>query len=327
MLGFAAAAVIVALVGLDQLHRAPDAAHLAVIGTSLVSAVLFARLRPASGRRLTAVLLPVGPAAGCAYVTASMHLVGSTVVAMSLGLIQLWFVTYCALYGRRWHSALALAATGPGLFVGLLPHVGGRGAAVFSLSAVVVLSVATAILTAVCEQVRRASLTDALTGALTRRGLAEEAPGFAWHHRGSRRSVAVVVLDLDGFKAFNDVRGHAAGDQLLVDAVEVWRAALPPASLLARTGGDEFVALVSVPTSAPSALRHLLDALRCAAPEGVRASAGAAVWTVGTTLESATHEADLAMYADKGRSQRDPLLPPRAAPRPAVTETPEAAPA
>lgn len=321
VLGFATASSIVSLVGLDQLHQPLDASHLVVVGTSLVSAVLFARLRPSSSRRLAAWLLPVGPAAGCAYVTTAMQLVGSDVIATGLALLQLWFVTYCALYGRRWHTALALATTGAGLLLGLRPHIGGADAALFAVTAVVVLAVAALLLTAVSEQVRRASLTDALTGALTRRGLAEEADRFARRHRGRHQHVAVVALDLDGFKAYNDVHGHASGDELLVRAVASWRQVLPPGSLLARTGGDEFAAVVAGRTLGTPVGQDLLEALRRAVPEGVRASAGAATWVVGTPLESSTHSADLAMYADKGQRRRGdgPALAP---PEAAVTTSP-----
>ncbi|TXR56145.1 GGDEF domain-containing protein [Quadrisphaera setariae] len=304
VLGFATAVLIVVLVGLDGLPQPPDASHAEVMGISLVSAVGFVLLRPSSGRRLAPFLLSLGPVAGCAYVTAVMRLVDSPVTAASLSLLQVLFVIFCALYGRRWHSVLVLGIVGPATFLGLQVHVGAASAATLSLTAVAVMAVSSLILTAVSEQVRLASTTDALTGAASRRGLQERAPGFALRHRGRHRGAAVVVLDLDGFKTYNDVHGHAAGDALLVEAVRAWSRVLPAGSLLARSGGDEFVALVAVSQVGAAAGADLLDELRRAAPDGVRASAGSAPWPVGTALEGAVHEADRAMYLDKGERRR-----------------------
>jgi len=83
---------------------------------------------------------------------------------------------------------------------------------------------------------------DALTGLPNRRvvldrldeALAQQAPA---------QQVAVMVVDLDGFKAVNDLHGHARGDEVLVLAATAMRAALRPQDTLARLGGDEFVAV------------------------------------------------------------------------------------
>jgi diguanylate cyclase (GGDEF)-like protein len=56
--------------------------------------------------------------------------------------------------------------------------------------------------------------------------------------------LSVALLDLDHFKEFNDTHGHQAGDQLLRDAVEAWREALPGSAILARYGGEEFAVLL-----------------------------------------------------------------------------------
>ncbi|TXR56144.1 GGDEF domain-containing protein [Quadrisphaera setariae] len=320
--GFAGSAVIAVLLGLDLAPRPPDATHLATIVVCLLCALLCARLPKETTRRLAALALPASPVLGCINITIAMRVAESASTAMALSLLYGWFATFCALYGRRWHTVLSLALTGPGLCVGLWEQIGGFRAAVFALSAVAVLSVSTLVLAVVSEQVRRASTTDSLTGAVSRRGLTERAPGFALRHRGRHRGVAVVVLDLDGFKTYNDVHGHAAGDALLVEAVRAWRRVLPAASLLARTGGDEFVALVTTSAVGAAADADLLDDLRRAAPDGVRASAGSAPWPVGTTLESATHEADRAMYLDKGDRRRGAVAAPPAGPpnTPAVVD-------
>ncbi|MEJ5914678.1 GGDEF domain-containing protein [Pseudokineococcus sp. 1T1Z-3] len=83
---------------------------------------------------------------------------------------------------------------------------------------------------------------DPLTGVLGRRGLERHLAGLA--SAQGCGGVAAVVLDLDGFKPVNDEHGHAAGDAVLVATAGRLRSALPPGALLARTGGDEFVAVV-----------------------------------------------------------------------------------
>ena len=55
--------------------------------------------------------------------------------------------------------------------------------------------------------------------------------------------MAVIFLDLDGFKLVNDTRGHQVGDELLVAVARRIRAAVRPEDSLARIGGDEFVVL------------------------------------------------------------------------------------
>ncbi len=77
------------------------------------------------------------------------------------------------------------------------------------------------------------------------------------------QQLAVVFIDLDGFKAVNDTHGHEAGDHLLITLAERMKGALRDGDILARLGGDEFVAvlldLADVDASAPM-LNRLLDA-------------------------------------------------------------------
>lgn len=82
---------------------------------------------------------------------------------------------------------------------------------------------------------------DPLTGALNRRGLSravdELDPGV---------SVDVFYADLDSFKSINDEFGHGAGDQVLTGVANRMTSRLPASALIARVGGDEFVAVVPV---------------------------------------------------------------------------------
>ena len=63
--------------------------------------------------------------------------------------------------------------------------------------------------------------------------------------RRSGKSLALVYLDLDGFKAVNDTHGHDIGDQLLIEVAKRIQLSLRETDTLARIGGDEFVLVLS----------------------------------------------------------------------------------
>lgn len=110
------------------------------------------------------------------------------------------------------------------------------------------------------EDLRRLSLTDELTGLYNRRGfftLAEQQVRVATR---SGRGMMLVYVDLDGMKSINDTHGHSAGDTLLIQAADILRHTFRSADLVARVGGDEFVALV---LDVPADTRDMLaDRLR-----------------------------------------------------------------
>ena len=126
--------------------------------------------------------------------------------------------------------------------------------------------------------------------------------------RRRRKMLAVVYLDLDGFKAINDRYGHSVGDNLLVVLAQRMRGVLREGDIMARLGGDEFAAvLVDLNTSTDS--QPVLDRLLSAAADPVeledvvlRVSA-----SIGYTLyprdaadaDQLLRHADQAMYAAK----------------------------
>ena len=119
--------------------------------------------------------------------------------------------------------------------------------------------------------------------------------------------VALLAMDLDRFKEVNDVHGHAAGDQLLIQVAERMRAALRPGEFVARLGGDEFVAVV--PVQRREDALDLAERLRAAVTAPVMLdhaevscglSVGIAVWPDDADNASALiNDADLAMYRAK----------------------------
>ena len=118
-----------------------------------------------------------------------------------------------------------------------------------------------------------AALRDPLTGVWNRAGLNRALDDLLPRARRRGEQLAVIVLDIDDFKAVNDRHGHAAGDTVLVDLTRRWQTLLPGQALIGRLGGDEFVAIVAGLDNA--ATRQLADALGGHGP--VRVSTGVAV--------------------------------------------------
>ena len=152
------------------------------------------------------------------------------------------------------------------------------------------------------EELARQAETDPLTGVANRRGLARALERDLAAARRSDRRLAVAVLDLDHFKAYNDARGHQAGDLLLRAAARAWREHLRAGDLLARYGGEEFVVVLPEAGDAAAAMRAV-ERVRDSTP-GVTASAGVAVWDGAEPAAQLIRRADGALYEAK-RSGRD----------------------
>ena len=113
------------------------------------------------------------------------------------------------------------------------------------------------------QELERIARYDSLTKLPNRALLGERLEQALNQTRRRGQHLAVIFIDLDGFKAVNDTHGHEAGDHLLITLAERMKGALRDGDILARLGGDEFVAvlldLADVDTSAPM-LNRLLDA-------------------------------------------------------------------
>lgn len=95
------------------------------------------------------------------------------------------------------------------------------------------------------QQLEHTAHYDLLTNLPNRTLLSDRLSQAMAHSRRHEKSLAVVFLDLDGFKAVNDKHGHAIGDELLVALSISMKGALREGDTLARIGGDEFVAVLA----------------------------------------------------------------------------------
>ena len=146
------------------------------------------------------------------------------------------------------------------------------------------------------------SLTDPLTELANRRGLANYLDRRLDTLASSSKPLCVFVIDLDGFKNINDIYGHTIGDTVIARTAEQIRAAVGPSAFVARTGGEEFVALDLMTLQAAAVIAENIRAA-IEAPETPKATASIGVAT-GTIDSIAAFEAihacaDETMYAAK----------------------------
>ena len=155
-------------------------------------------------------------------------------------------------------------------------------------------------------RLQRAALHDPLTDLPNRRLFTDRLEHALARAARAGTAVALLFIDLDGFKGVNDLHGHAAGDQLLVEAARRFRMCIREADTLARLGGDEFVLLVEDVDGMAQPIgtgERLLDALDTPFRIGeavvrVSASIGVAM-SSPEAPRSLLHAADSAMYQAK----------------------------
>jgi diguanylate cyclase (GGDEF)-like protein len=146
------------------------------------------------------------------------------------------------------------------------------------------------------------SLTDPLTDLANRRGLANYLTRKINRLTSSSEPLCALVIDLDGFKRINDEHGHHVGDAVIVRTGQQIRAEVGPSAFVARTGGEEFVVVESLPLPAAVALaERIRAAIEAPITPRTSASIGVAVDTIAdiTEFEAIHARADEAMYVAK----------------------------
>ena len=137
------------------------------------------------------------------------------------------------------------------------------------------------------NEVADLALLDDLTGVANRRHLLQRLTEECARSERSGEPFALLVIDLDGFKAINDTHGHAAGDACLQHFTLMAQTRLRPGDMLARTGGDEFCIVLPASTLREGAMiaRRILEVCRedaeaCVGDDiPISVSIGVAQWT------------------------------------------------
>ena len=163
-------------------------------------------------------------------------------------------------------------------------------------------------------QLETQAVTDSLTGLLNRRGFHQALESALARVDRNGKRMAILYIDLDGFKRINDSLGHDAGDEILCRVARLLETCMRPYDIIARMGGDEFTALLD-------SLDHPEDAARVAEKlielisvrhsiDGTEVTLGASIGIAhfpdsGQSVEELLRSADMAMYEAKraGRQQ------------------------
>ena len=140
--------------------------------------------------------------------------------------------------------------------------------------------------------------TDPLTGLGNRRSW-DEALAAATGGDAGAGPLSVLLIDLDGFKSYNDAHGHPAGDELLRAFAAAVARCVRDGDRVFRLGGDEFAVLL--PGCAADAARTVGETVRARVPDGVTCSVGAAGHRAGAGGAELVARADRALYASKSR--------------------------
>jgi diguanylate cyclase (GGDEF)-like protein len=163
---------------------------------------------------------------------------------------------------------------------------------------------------------------DGLTGLLNRRGFGEAGRAELSRALRSGATLGIVSFDIDHFKAVNDEFGHDAGDKVLVRLGRIFREQTRDGDLVARMGGEEFVALL-VDSDVKEAVEYaerMRAAFAVAAPGLPQSTLSAGVTAVTSPVELQPHLqlADAALYAAKRAGRNQTVIDSRLAPEPAV---------
>jgi diguanylate cyclase (GGDEF)-like protein len=223
---------------------------------------------------------------------------------------------------RRWPAVFVPILHGcvflfPVPLASLLPDDGGVAALTTGWLAVFVLEillyvVGTAFIVLVLAKERTvrihktAAVTDALTGVFNRRGFYEAAQQLAMRQVRKHEPVSVLMFDLDHFKRLNDNFGHSVGDRALCQFATTATGNLRSGDVVARLGGEEFVAILpGVLTEAATVAERVRAAFEVAGveiaghPIGATVSVGAACGAPGADIDTLLARADAALYRAK----------------------------
>jgi diguanylate cyclase (GGDEF)-like protein len=269
---------------------------------------------------VVALLAPLGPRLPM-WALAALGPIGTALIAYAVAttptgqgegvLLYIWPVLWVSyFFGRRGTAAIVAWV---GIVQGAaLIHSGGLFDSWFDV--VVSVAIVAVVVRALSERNDRLvarlaaeARIDKLTGVLNRRGFEERAAIEVERARREGSSVGVATFDIDYFKRVNDEWGHDAGDRVLAGLGAVFQAESRSLDVVARIGGEEFVALLpQVDADATLAYAERIRSAFASAVEvpNVTISAGVVAGVAPDAVEELLQAADSALYAAK-RAGRD----------------------
>ena len=153
------------------------------------------------------------------------------------------------------------------------------------------------------RELESAAETDPLCGVLNRRGFEREIHRALHHIARYGGALALIYLDLDGFKPINDTYGHTTGDRVLIEVSDILTAGVRTSDSVARLGGDEFAVLLWNINTLQATVKSisLEESIAGLSLPGIAvgASAGVALARPDDTIATLVARADAAMYARK----------------------------
>jgi diguanylate cyclase len=155
------------------------------------------------------------------------------------------------------------------------------------------------------------SLKDGLTGVYNRKAFDEQLRALVERNAVARSPFALLLMDIDDFKQFNDTYGHQTGDRVLMALVQKCQSSIRGDDFLGRYGGEEFVIIMPGASlrnglkkaqqivKAVGAARYTLDTNKGSAALGFTLSMGVSTYQTGDTAATVLQRADKALYEAK----------------------------
>lgn len=173
-------------------------------------------------------------------------------------------------------------------------------------------------LEAMNAELERVARIDSLTGMYNRRHVEELLEGLVSAAKRHRSELAVLMIDVDGFKEINDSHGHRAGDLALRQVATAIRSALRMEDSLGRWGGEEFLAVLPTTDAAGALvvaqrLRKRVATSSARLPDGTGVSltvtVGGAAWADGDEVNDLLRRADSALDLGKAGGRNTAVMP------------------
>jgi diguanylate cyclase (GGDEF)-like protein len=284
-----------------------------VISAVAVALGAWAWRRGTLSRHETSLLLVIGTLG----VSGGVYSGKGDYVSISAAVIYIWLALLASLFlspARTWVHVSLIA----GAYAVVLALDGNSGAPAEWLFITGTATVTALVTLSIRTELVLMSERDPLTGLPNRAGLERVLEREIAAAGRSGTPLTIAVIDLDDFKSLNDRRGHLAGDEALVATTRSWESALRGSDILARFGGDEFVAVL--PGARALEAGHVVARMRSAVGTQ-KFSAGLASWDGSESPMELIARADGALYEAKAtqRSRTVVLARPLAMPARSVS--------